>query len=345
MAFGDKVLTLYDGSIRLDYKNNTHRYYVRERVNYDLPETNPKAWGKIIYPKGTTTLLGDTLEKKGLMTWALGMAMKELFGFYDFIGYDGQQKIGFSKGVGTLRGKDTLSDEELLPIVQSANKAWTKQQKKGADIGSIVHNAVEHYVNANPNIEGVENQPSLFDIAEQYMWNIKETTDINSPEFEQAMIDFEEDVKKAKAAFEQFVKWWDGNKPVLHESENLLYSREYNICGTDDYFITLNGKKILGDLKTSNASIQASAPEGVYYSYFIQLAIYEICRREMGLEPAEDFMINSCRKDGGFSNIFASDLGLTIEELMDWAKAAIVCFRMMEKTKKALVQHANTKEV
>lgn len=362
MAFRDITKVLYDGKIKLDYKDKAHRYYVRTREDWDLPEDDAKAWSKIIYPKGTTTLLGDTLEKKGLMTWPLGLAMRELFGFYDFKNDNGEKMTGFSKGVGTLRTLGTLpNDEELIPIVKSAADAYLRKQKQGADIGSVVHDAIEHYVLANPN--NPDKEPSLipFDIAEQYMWNIKEAlTDVDSPEYDKAMEQFPEEVEMAKKAFEQFVKWWDETKPILYGAEDLLYSMEHNVCGTYDGDLGIRreyhpmaelfpDKEIIrctSDWKTSNASKSkdAASPEGVYYSYFIQLAIYELCRREMGFPPADDLLTVSARKDGGFSLVYASELGLTVQDCIDWAVAVITCYKLMDKTKQGLLKHAVPKE-
>lgn len=362
MAFKDITKVLYDGTIKLDYKDKAHRYYVRERINFDLPEDDAKAWSKIIYPKGTTTLLGDTLEKKGLMTWPLGLAMRELFGFYDFVGDDGQKRTGFSKDVGTLRTLGKLpDDEELIPIVKSAADAYLRRQKQGADIGSVVHDAIEHYVLKNPNNPDKEAIDSMFDIGEQYMWNIKEAiTDIDSPEYDKAMEAFPEEVEMAKRAFEQFVIWWDETKPVLYGAEDLLYSKVHNVCGTYDGDLGIHiehhpmkemfdGKEIVrvtSDWKTSNASKSkdAAMPEGVNYQYFIQLAIYELMRREMGLPPADDLLTVSARKDGGFSLVYASELGLSVQDCIDWAIATITCYRSMDKAKAGLLAHAAEKE-
>ena len=365
IAFKDITKVLYDGKVKLDYKDKAHRYYVRFRENWDLPEDDAKAWSKIVYPKGTTTLLGDTLEKKGLMTWPLGLAGRELFGFYDFKSDEGNQMTGFSKGVGTMweDGKTkSLTQEELLPIVKSANSAWQRKQQKGADIGSVVHDAIEHYVLGNTNNPDLPSIEAVFDIAEQYMWNIKEAiTDIDSPEYDRAMAEFESDVAMANKAFEQFKLWWDEVKPVLYGAEDLLYSLEHNVCGTYDGDIGVpitahpvpelfEGKDIVrctSDWKTSNASSSkdAAAPEGVYYSYFVQLAIYELCRREMGFPPADDLLTVSARKDGGFSLVYASELGLTVQECIDWAVAVILCYRMADKAKEGLLAHPKTEEV
>jgi hypothetical protein len=229
----------------------------------------------------------------------------------------------------------------LLPIVKSANSAWQRKQQKGADIGSVVHDAIEHYVLGNTNNPDLPSIEAVFDIAEQYMWNIKEAiTDIDSPEYDRAMAEFESDVAMANKAFEQFKLWWDEVKPVLYGAEDLLYSLEHNVCGTYDGDIGVpitahpvpelfEGKDIVrctSDWKTSNASSSkdAAAPEGVYYSYFVQLAIYELCRREMGFPPADDLLTVSARKDGGFSLVYASELGLTVQDCIDWAVAVVL---------------------
>lgn len=347
MAFQDITKVLYNGSIKLDYKDKAHRYYARPRIDWDLPEADPKAWGKIMYPKGTTTLLGDTLEKKGLMTWPLGVAIRELFGFYDFTNDQGEKMIGFSKEIGTMwLGDDLISGtkDSVKDIIKSANDGWKRKQKKGADIGSVVHAAIDNYIHGKD-----------YDIAENYNWAIKEAEYESEALQEKAFAEAPFEVEQAKLAFLQFQNWWLKVKPILHGAEDLLYSKEHNICGTFDADLGVpiehhprpdmfKGKthvRCTTDWKTSNASKSkdAAAPEGVYYSYFIQDAIYELMRREMGMEPADDLTVVSARKDGGFSIIFASELDLTMDECLDWARAVIVCYKLMDKSKKGLLAH------
>lgn len=359
MAFQDITVVLYDGRIKLDYKDKAHRYYVRKRENWDLPEDDAAAWSKIIYPKGTTTLLGDTLEKKGLMTWPMGVALAELFGFYDFTNENGEKMTGFSKDKGTIWPHLTIGNEvvepltnkeEYLPIIVSASKNWQRRQKKGADIGSVVHDALEHYIKGQ-----------IYDIAENYMWNIKECEYEVEADREQALRDFQKDVDMATKAYEQAVFWWDSIEPELYGTEELLYSEVHNICGTYDFNIGVKREhhpvfkdddskpeiiNVTGDWKTSNASKSEAAcmPEGINYQYFIQDAIYEMMRREMGKDPADDLLVVSARKDGGFTALYASELGLSVQDCIDWAIAVITSYRLMEKTKKGLVAHAEPKE-
>lgn len=330
MAFNDLDRVLYNGEIKLEYKDAQHRYFARPRLDMNLPAEDPRAWGKTLYPKGTTTLLGDTLEKKGLMTWPLSLALKELFGYYDFIGDDGTRKQGFQNGVGTM-WKRTLNSlnlitggqEQMLPIIDSANKAWTRKQKEGADIGTTVHNAIEHYISNK-----------AFDIATEHM-KAAGVTEANK--------DLMAEITKAQAAFQQFVIWWEKEQPIPVQLEQIIYSRAYNVSGTFDALLRMkDGKLVLADFKTTSAakSRDAAAPEGVYYSNFIQLGIYAMTLEEMGEPLPEDLLIVSCRKDGGFSTIYASELGITVQQAIDWGKAVIYCYQMMDQTKKQLTAHA-----
>lgn len=349
MAFKDITKVLYDGKIKLDYKDKAHRYYIRERIDWDLPEENPKAWGKAQRPKGTTTLLGDTLEKKGLMQWPKREALSELFGFYEAFENDFGETIpaGYKKGVGELWDGDKLvsgTKESLIKTIDSASKRWQRRQKKGADIGSVVHDAIEHF------IKGLD-----FDIAENYAWTIKES-DYESEELRtKAMEEFDDDVTMATNAFLQFQKWWLTINPVLYGAEDILYSLEHNVAGTYDGDIGIPREhhpratmwdkdiiRVVADWKTSKT--HKEAPEGVNYDYYIQSAIYEMIRREMGFDPADDLVIVSARKDGGFNPIFASELGYTVEECIEWARAVIFCYRMRERGINGLKAHAEAAE-
>lgn len=355
MAFRDITEHFYpnekgEPTVKIDYKDKAHRYYAYPRIDFNLPVTDRKAWGKLIYPKGTTTLIGDTLEKKGLMKWPMGLALRELTGFYDFYNDQGEKLTGFSKPqgqlVGTLWDEDgflkQLDEEALLPLVKSAAEASDRKKKKGADIGSIVHDAIEHYITDQP-----------FDIGESYMWSIKDAEYENEGAKNQALKEFPNDVAQAELAFAEFVNWWEKTTPTLHGAEKLLYSLQYNVCGTYDADVSVPGKhhpimtkkklvRCTVDWKTSNASKskEAAMPEGINYQYFTQSAIYELIRREMGLEPADDLLIVSARKDGGFSLVYASELGLSVQDCIDAAVATIKCYQFADKAKRGLVAHA-----
>ena len=342
MAFKDMQVFLYGESIKVNYTDKTHRYQARERINWDLPKENPKAWGKALYPKGCTTILGNTLEKKGLQRYPLTKALMYMFQFYEFTDDNGEKKMGYSeKGFGSFWGKDgkliPYTKEEALEHISYGSKADLRWTQKGADIGSVVHDAIEHFVRSQDGQE-VED----FDIATQYKASI-ETADYESDRAkEQAQAEADNDIEQAKLAYNRFVEWWNATKPKLLGAEDLIYSKQHNICGTFDGLLEIEGKGVvLADWKTSNASQSKDAcmPEGVNYQYFLQSAIYAMAWMEMGNQEIDDLLIVSCRKDGGFSPIFASDLGLTVKDCINWARAVIVCLRMMDTTKAALWEH------
>lgn len=340
MAFKDITTVLYDGKVKIDYKDGNHRYYARLRKSFDLPEDNPKAWDKAMSPGpiGCTTLLGDTLEKKGLMRYAMTKSLAYLFGFYEFTDEHGEKKMGYSQKPGyvaSLFDADgkliPYTREEALEHISYGSHASDRHTKKGADIGSVVHDAIEHYVKGQD-----------FDIYQKYMETIEASDFELERDEDLALADYGEDCWQAVLAFEQFTAWWDAAGIELLGAEDLVYSMKYNICGTFDGLLRVPGKGVcLADWKTSNASLSTDAcmPEGISYTYFIQSAIYAMAWMEMGRDQIDDLVIVSCRKDGGFTTIFASDIGLTVEDCINWAKAVIICLRMMKKTKAALWQH------
>lgn len=352
MAFKDIEVVLYDGHIKVNYTDASHRYQARPRVlnedgSFKLPEDNPKAWGKALFPKGTTTLLGDTLEKKGLQRYPLSKMLMYAFGFYEFTDDNGEKKMGYSKhGVASFFDPETgrLHDwtkEEALEHISYASKADLRWTDKGASIGSVVHDAIENFVKGNPDFNIHDKYAESLQAAAQAEFGTRAGFE-SEKALQQALDEYGEDTWHAELAYEQFVKWWNATKPELLGAEDLIYSKTHNICGTFDGLLRIKGKGVvLADWKTSNASTSESAcmPEGINYQYFLQSAIYAMAWMEMGREKIDDLLIVSCRKDGGFTTIFASDLGLTVDQCINWARAVIVCKRMMETTKEALWQH------
>lgn len=328
---------MYDGTIRLSYLDNVHKYYAQNRVDFGLAETDERAWGPKWQPKGTTSLLGDTLEKKGLASWMAGLPLKELFGYYGKFTSNNGQEIGpgFSKGTGTLRdaGGELLgvSQERLLELVQSAAGAAGRRTKQGADIGSLVHDAIEQYILGTPfelTIERYEGGQEFETPAARGAW-LEAAPD---------------ELRMAILAYEHFKMWWTETKPELLSAEQIVYSRTHDVSGAYDALLRIDGRIIVEDHKTSNASVSAGAPQGVYYSYFLQSAIYALCLLEMGaVERVDDLMIVSARKDGEFNAVFASDCKLSMEEAFEWARAVMVSYRMMDKTKRQLVRLASLK--
>lgn len=81
------------------------------------------------------------------------------------------------------------------------------------------------------------------------------------------------------AMFERYVQFRDRHKFEILMSEQTMICPSLGIAGTLDRLININGKKVLVDIKTSNA---------IYPSYWLQLAAYEkMLFVELGIEVDE----------------------------------------------------------
>jgi len=91
---------------------------------------------------------------------------------------------------------------------------------------------------------------------------------------------------------EHFVTWATENKVKFLTSEMPVYSEKYWYAGTLDFMCEIDGKKFLGDLKTSS---------GIYSrEYFAQCAGYRLAYEEMGNNGVVGSIIVRCGKDGKF---------------------------------------------
>jgi len=79
-------------------------------------------------------------------------------------------------------------------------------------------------------------------------------------------------IEKAEPAFFAFLQWAQQSKFEIAETEVQLTSKQYLFGGTRDA-ILIDGKRSLGDWKTSNA---------IYPEYLLQLAAYGILDEEAG---------------------------------------------------------------
>lgn len=332
MAFKDIERILYNNTIKVTYVDDGHKYMVQYR------DTPSDIWSKPYRSRGVTTIKGDTLEKKGLQLWPLGLALGELFGYYDFEPEPGRKLKGFKKGKGTLwkPGLDfialngELEEEELLALVESAYKASFRVSKKGCDIGTLVHDTIEQFVTADR--DGVPFDEATMLNTEYYIKSQGFNGESDPAEVAAFTEQAPKDVEMAKLAFSRFVEWWRATKPVLLGAEDLIFSKEHGYCGTFDALLEIDGKVVLADWKTSNASKSAGAPQGVYYDHFIQSAAYAAAWEEMGNCKIDDMLIVSCRKDGGFDRVFASEIGLSMDEAMRWWKSVLNCYENRKNT-------------
>lgn len=88
-----------------------------------------------------------------------------------------------------------------------------------------------------------------------------------------------------------FLVWANGVNIKFLESEKRLYSTKYWYAGTADIICEIDGKKYIGDIKTSS---------GIYPEYFIQGTAYAHAAQEMGLyDDFHGVIIINLKKKGG----------------------------------------------
>lgn len=150
---------------------------------------------------------------------------------------------------------------QLNTIWKDAKSAHYKKKVETGDIGSFVHQWVEDY------IKGKKPAPPVND-------QLREST-------------------------EQFMEWQKKHKVKFLASEQVVYSKEYNYCGTLDFICTIGGRLVLGDLKTSS---------GIYNEYWLQTAAYRQARSEEFVE--EKYVgqaIIRIGRDGSFEFVESDD--------------------------------------
>ena len=116
-------------------------------------------------------------------------------------------------------------------------KDYREVRDQAADAGTLAHNMVEQFIHHEP-VECPTEPASV--------------------------------VAKAKKSFEAFQEWARQTNLVVDKTEMPLVSEKYKFGGTFDA-ILVNGKRAMGDWKTSNA---------IYSEYLAQIAAYAILWEE-----------------------------------------------------------------
>ena len=88
--------------------------------------------------------------------------------------------------------------------------------------------------------------------------------------------------------FANFTEWLKTENIKVLESEKRMYHPDLFIAGTCDLVFEKDGKRYVGDIKTSS---------GIYYEAFIQMAGYSIMLEQMG-EKFDGYCVVNLRKDG-----------------------------------------------
>lgn len=132
-----------------------------------------------------------------------------------------------------IKAGKSYDEVQIGELLKEAKGAYRKKKEAAADLGSLVHKWIEDYIKG-----------------------LKPELPINP---------------QMKLSIDAFLKWEKDNKVKFIESERVVYSRKYNFAGTCDFTCEINGKKYIGDIKTSNA---------IYSEYLLQVSAYRYAMQE-----------------------------------------------------------------
>jgi CRISPR/Cas system-associated exonuclease Cas4 (RecB family) len=153
--------------------------------------------------------------------------------------------------------------EDLEEVLGKAKTAHRIKKEKSGDWGTEVHLAIEEWIKD-------KKEPKLKD--------------------------------NQKIVFDKFKDWANKNKVEFLESEKHLYSESLWIGGICDLVLKIDGKKYIGDIKTSS---------GIYDEAFFQMGAYNLCLEEMGEhKDVEGYIVINLRKDGVMDMKIATDIEL-----------------------------------
>lgn len=173
--------------------------------------------------------------------------------------------------------------EEIKAVLDEAKVAHRKKKESAGAFGTNVHNAVEQW------------------IKNKIVW-------VAPTDLEQK-------------AFNHFVNWATEKNVKFLESELHLHSRSMWVGGICDIVCEIDGKRYVGDIKTSS---------GIYPESFIQCSAYAEMLKEMGkYDKFDGVVILNCNKKGGFDHKYNYDL----EGNLKCFQAAVTIYRQLNAIK------------
>ena len=126
-----------------------------------------------------------------------------------------------------------MDEVEIKTMLDVARKAHTQRKVDAGNVGSLAHDWIDGYIKGE------------------------------NPE-----MPFNEDLKKS---VNKFLKWQEDYKVKFLLSEQVVYSKKHNFCGTLDFIAKIGDDLVLLDFKTSS---------GIWPEYWLQVFAYWLARTE-----------------------------------------------------------------
>lgn len=234
---------------------------------------------------GVTTIL-SVIAKPALIQWSADEAVKHLGWFNEKYLTEQEKEAYKALGKAQFDLVKLMDFESFFERLSEARVQHAKRKTAAATTGTDVHAEIEHLVKKA----------------------IKESNgQIKSIEF------------LGNALVNNFVIWATNNNIIFLESEKRLFSKEHWYAGTCDLVFLKDGKKYVGDIKTSS---------GIYgREYFFQMAGYQIALEENGEKDFFGSTVIRCGKDGSFEVKDSFDLESDKQGFL----AALKLYRELEK--------------
>ena len=121
---------------------------------------------------------------------------------------------------------------------------------------------------------------------------------------------------------ENFIAWSIKNKVKFLDSEKKMYSEKFWFAGTCDFTCEIDGKKYVGDIKTSS---------GIYdRTPFFQVAGYRMMLEEMGEKDFEGSIVINIKKNGIFNEDNDVYCSLEYKDELDGFLACLTLYRKLQ---------------
>lgn len=185
-----------------------------------------------------------------------------------------------------VNSQDVLNKETLLPVIAEARVEHDAKKDKAASIGDIVHCFCEQFVKATIANEDL-NIETLWTSA---LAQVDEENNIKLAELDPAL--FAEIKEKAMGGINSFLDWYSQHDVEFISSERVVYSREHNFVGKNDFHAIIDGVRTVGDFKTS---------KGVYDDHRFQLSAYwGAMEEEDGAQNDQGMIVKIDKEGAGF---------------------------------------------
>ncbi len=179
-------------------------------------------------------------------------------------------------------GNNVVDDVFLDELMKEAKSAHRKKRDKAGDWGTKVHEVIEDWIK-----------------------NKTEPTDLDETQ---------------QKVFKLFKEWAIKNKVKFLESEKHLWSEEMWTGGIVDLVFEMDGKKYIGDIKTSS---------GIYNEAFFQMGAYHLMLESMGVSDIQGYIVINLKKTGQMDMKLAENMKLN----QDAFKHALGLYKIINSLK------------